>query len=501
MLSLTVVTSVAMNLEAFAQISQPIRPAGPANAVALASITLEEFVRRIDTAHPEKSIDDKQVSLAKSAIEQAGRLMDPQIAVGRERNPLPFLSPMQKADMGADPSPDKSSAAWALSVTQMFPWPGTLSAQKNAAQARVSRSEASFEVNRLTRQMEAADFFLALIRLAERTEIEKQNLIQAQLIIKYSGARLSHGIGSHQELLQAQNEQIVIATNIKAMETQLANLTDYARALITTSPAEASQMNFVLKFPDSGPAVLKSNQDPTVNRIQTAQAETLAQLNAQQAQTMPEIMTQAMLMREDSGMWMVGAMVGVRLPVFSQAERQSLENQKMTVSSKTMESLTWHEKKKQIALSQLARQLSQLEFTLKTLRLNIIPNSKEHLKSALAEFSQGKGSIRTVTDARKSLLTFEDSEILFKEHVLKSQLAQQKAFFGFTDDVLNADIPQLSSSAMGNSEMNPSGQMGGMKNGMKMKKKSRPESYRKSAPIEDDATPNAGGGMGGMGGM
>ena len=99
------------------------------------------FIELVSKQHPEKAINEQRLASAKERIERSGILPDPQVSVGRT-------------------DPDVSLE---VTISQAFPWPGTLASENKAATAQTATIESSLAGDDLERRFAAAELFLRMV--------------------------------------------------------------------------------------------------------------------------------------------------------------------------------------------------------------------------------------------------------------------------------------------------------------------------------------------------
>ncbi|MBI2602491.1 MAG: TolC family protein [Deltaproteobacteria bacterium] len=403
-------------------------------------INFHQFIDRVEQNHPEKHIDDLSLQRAGTAENKAGVLMDPEVSVGREAVPLPFLNPMQ---------PDANEARWKVGVTQIFPWPGTLDAERKSARASTFTIDLSTRLAAIQRKLEAEEFFISLVLTAKLIEIERGNLNETINILKSAEIRLKNGIGSHLDVIQSYNEKMILSLNLAAQENDLQNIKDRAGQLI--GKEDARNVSFELDLPaeyrDTSlhvPTLGEQRPDDIVRqRLQAAQDAISSDLTVERKKSLPNIMTSAMLMQDDSGMRMYEFMLGIRVPLYSGGIRQAVERETLLVASRLSDELSWHDRRKRLAQSQNDRRRSIVITQLKGLDEMIIPNASQHLKTSLIEYAQGKGSFLAVNTARKLLLRYQQAYALAERNLAFTAVSRERIEAGLFATELDQDTPKL----------------------------------------------------------
>jgi outer membrane protein TolC len=398
-----------------------------ARAGTAAPMDFETFVGRVEQHHPEAAIVHRRLAESDEAPNRAGLLPDPQLSAGRSQ----------------------PSRQWEASLSQSFPWPGTLAAEERAAaaQAAVSRSDADGAT--LVRRFAAAELFLRMVRIAKRIEVQRASLDVVAGIKDFAHAKFRQGVGSHLEFLQSHSEGAVLKANLAALETDLRNLKRHA-ALLLGDPATKGpdDLQLILDWPKSSTTTAGTpgeRRDSVRDRLLNEQDVEAARSDAAYRRSLPAFTATAMVMKEEMGEPMYGALAGVSLPLFSTSERRSLSRASTTREARIKDEISWHDRQKELARAQTIDRIAQLETNVKVLRDEIVPPVKEHIEAATAQFGQGKASIGAVIEGRRTLLGLQVTEILAHESLALARLGLEKIEAGMVETELDLPVPQLAS--------------------------------------------------------
>ncbi|MBC7660772.1 MAG: TolC family protein [Chitinophagaceae bacterium] len=408
-------------------------------------LNFDSFVARVTDHHPEKSIDELKFEKAKSASERAGILSDPNLQFGRDRAPL--KGSLQPKPLMAREEND--FAMWKIGIAQNFPWPGTLAAEDKAAEIQVETVKIENDVSSVLRRLEAADLFLKIIRTQKLLEIEKENFKAVDGIRELTHEKFRQGVGSHHEFLQAHSESGILRINVSSLQTDLLNLKMHALFLINDhSITNIQQLTFQTDWPESflNKSVDDNKTAPTNllrSKFERQSEGALARQRLEYQRSLPTIMLSGEVMREDSGVRMYAAMLGVSLPLYSGRQRKSLSHEIDMVQKQTSETLSWQDRRRELAQQQGEARVSQLKSNLEVLEKDIIPPIKEHIEATTAQFGQGKIDIGSIIDARRAYLSLEVSRIRTTEALIRAKISLFKISAGLIDDEIDQEIPQM----------------------------------------------------------
>lgn len=501
-------------------------PLGP-NANVLASslseapaqkIALKEFLQKVAAHHPEHGIDLLDLERAQVALEKVGLLSDPTVSLARERTP--FAPALQSREVRERMDDTNNDASWTLTASQTFPWPGTLDAAKQAAQKKLEVAAIRIDAAHALRVLEAEEVFLNLLTQSRLIAVEQENLREADRILNSASARLAHGVGNQFETLSAQSEKTLLALNIDTLTAELENLGLFAKQLMGIPLDQkiefdlSTQKSVLAQAPVPHEMLLapgNAASDFKTRPLELAASAENFRLEAERKVSMPEFMTSVMLMRDDTGMRMYGAMIGIRIPLFSGSVRNALKSEESLVVQKSQKEIAWHTEKKALAFAQVQRRSEVLKKNFEVLKKELIPLATQRLSAGLTEYAQGRGNLGNVNESRRALLRFKSAQINLERDLSLAELAKERIAAGFGDGEINAPMPSLPGSSLSEGamatqampqQMSSSPMKKGLPNAAKSEgaagSRSRPMPQR-SSPEWDEPNPAPGSTANGMG--
>lgn len=188
---------------------------------------------------------------------QVGSLPDPEVAFAY------FISPVETRV-----GPQRAR----ISVTQMFPWFGTLSEKRSVSEANAKAQFEQFQEqrNRIFYQMEM--IWSDLYELDENIRIAQANLNIINTLLQVSLSRYENGLTSQVDVLRAQIEQEDLKTQIELLKdnrdlmierfNELRNVDESSEVTI---PADLSQL-MTSKNKDELRSIIRE-QNPNLNRL------------------------------------------------------------------------------------------------------------------------------------------------------------------------------------------------------------------------------------------
>jgi len=167
--------------------------------------TLEEYFQIAAENNPELKAKYKRAEAAMEKIPQVSSLQDPSLSFGF------FISPVETRV-----GPQRAK----FSLTQMFPWFGTLKAQGNVA---ALNAEAQFQVfndakNKL--YYKVAQAYYPLFELYQIEAIEKENKAILETFKTIANAKYENGKGTMVDLLRVDMMIDDVKTNLSILESQ-----------------------------------------------------------------------------------------------------------------------------------------------------------------------------------------------------------------------------------------------------------------------------------------
>lgn len=426
-----------------------------------ARVDFDTYLKEVSEKGLEAKFEDLEVRSARESENRAGRLMDPEINIGRQNVPI-----MKQNMSTMSTSENRSlSPSWNLQLTQNFPWPGTLGHESSAAEKRTKLAKTGAQLSKLERVSGAGEFFVDLVAAEKNIAIEKLSLDEASRVLKWTENRFSLGKSSHHEVIQSRIEREVLATNLATLMSEFLNMKDQAAQLM--GRARANEIEFVFEYPK---LIQKDEQaDLYKESLDAERGAVVEDLQAERKRTLPSFMLSLMLMQEDTGMVMGGAMVGVKVPIFSHGVRRSLESEKEIALTRAAQSSALYEQKKVIARAQNDRRISQIHANLKVVDASLIPAAQSHLEQVGEEYAQGKAQLSLITEARRNLLRLRQAQNALRAASAKSELLRVQIEAGLLDNASSYVIPQIPQT-QGMNAMSGMNEMPSSK--MKMKTKS-----------------------------
>lgn len=366
--------------------------------------SLEEYVQYALENNPELKAYDKNYQAMRKTVSQAGALPDPEFSAGMFPAPMDRLMGRQHAD---------------LQLMQSFPWFGTLSTQKEAAnqQALATFQEFRGARNQLIYRVKAS--WYNLYRQREEIRIVAAHVailkrLEGLALVRYQSEGAREIPAAEPVGLSA---VLRVRMEINELETNLANLKSSQQALIETfnrllnrSPEEAVSLpdtlsatnlpGLVAEYPE-----IPTRENPRLKQLEAAEAGLQYQTELQVLKGKPRMGAGLSYMpfspRLENGMPMGGRdmvmpMVKISLPIYrkkyralqqeseyrEEAIRQRKENTGNELLAQWSQARSsWENAERSVALYQEQIRLANQTLLLQT---NAYANDKGDFESLLA---------------------------------------------------------------------------------------------------------------------
>ena len=209
---------------------------------AQTSYSYESFAQTVVERHPDRQVDASTLDVARLGKDVVGTLPDPIVTVGRSG--ISWDEPPGDGATNEGMQKARSSmAAWTVGLSQMLPWPGTLDAEVKAAEAQARSAGVRYDLNQLSRYLEAKEVFLLMAEARQQLEVENENVTQAAKLLEFSEERFRQGLGSHMDMLAARSELALRKANLQTLETVLGNMKARAAIMLGLSPQDPPSLS------------------------------------------------------------------------------------------------------------------------------------------------------------------------------------------------------------------------------------------------------------------
>lgn len=139
-------------------------------------------------------------------------------------------------------------------------------------------------------------------------------------------------------------------------------------------------------------------------------------------------------------MIMGGAMLGINIPIYSTAIRNSMEFESTLEQSSLQVELENYKQAKEIALNVMQKQINTTQGLLDKVTKVILPLVTEHLHAVEVDYAQGKIRIAQLVEAKQSALKQKENALNLQRQLLREVIkkAQINAGGMETNDLLTA---------------------------------------------------------------
>ncbi len=277
-----------------------------------ASQSLADYFQLGAENNPGLKAKYKAFEAAMEKIPQVGSLQDPSLSFGY------FISPVETRV-----GPQKAR----FSLTQMFPWFGTLQAQEDVAslQAEVKYQEFLDAKNQLYNQLAAV--YYPLLETHELIAIEEENLRILESYYSLATSKLENGTGSLTDALRADILIQAAKTNLEVLKIKIEGSNSWLNSLLSRphdSPVEISEkLEIIAEERVISPDSIQSN--PLLEGVDLKIQSSEASKRVAQKQGMPKLGAgvdyvlvgeRTDMVMPDNGKNVLMPMVTMSLPIF-----------------------------------------------------------------------------------------------------------------------------------------------------------------------------------------
>ena len=313
-----------------------------------------------------------------------------------------------------------------ISLSQMFPWFGTLSAKQDAASLMAAAQFEQFRNMQALLAFEVKTAYYNYLEALELLEIHRQNLSIMKSHKNMAKIAYSNGKSKNTEVLDANLMLDEITSNIQILDqrldllkrsfNRLLNRPDSLKITATTL-AEPTDLN-INKDPDSTLA-----HHPKMAALEQQMAAAIIDENVARKNGLPQIgvgidymVIQPLdgSMVKNNGKDALMPMVSLSLPIFrkkyqSQIREIQLYQKQLAAQKKQLQNtltIEW-------VTAQNQRFESQAQYDLDEKR---IQNANQKITFAFSDFRVANGNFKNILEAQKNLLKFKLSQVTWKRN-------------------------------------------------------------------------------------
>lgn len=367
-------------------------------------LSLEWCLERAQLINPALEVARTAVEAAEARVYPAGALPDPRFRYE--------LSNVPKDDLDLDSTPLSGQQ---LGLSQLFPFPGLLGSQREAARSAAEASEAELgdETRRIAAAVEAAWVELGFAQRAY--DVTAENIDLVRQLAKIAEAKYRVGEGLQQDVIRAQvaltellDERLRRKAAVREAEARLGNLLDLSpetRFPRTTSLREAAPL------PDLS-ALLEQLEvtSPRLRALAERVAEAEHRMRATKLEGYPDFdlgvgyrIRQRVAGDPVDGDDFVGASVTVRLPVNRRKWRSEVAEQDALVRRVQAEYRRMRASLRDFLQARYA-DLDRAHQEIELLEGGLVPQARQSLDSSRSGYEVDKVDFLTLIDSQVRLL-------------------------------------------------------------------------------------------------
>ncbi|MEP1955217.1 MAG: TolC family protein, partial [Algoriphagus sp.] len=240
------------------------------------SQSLEDYFRIGAENNPGLQAKYKAFEAAMEKIPQVGSLQDPNLSFGY------FISPVETRV-----GPQNAR----FSLTQMFPWFGTLRAQEDVASfmAEAKYQEFLDAKNQLYSQL--ATVYYPLVEIHELIELERENLEILETYYSLAKSKFENGQGSLADALRVEIMIQAAKTNIEVLQMKIKGSNSWFNSLLSRSHDSPVEISEMLQITDADRQISTDSiqANPMLGSIDLKIQASEASVRVAQKQGMPKL--------------------------------------------------------------------------------------------------------------------------------------------------------------------------------------------------------------------
>jgi outer membrane protein TolC len=322
-----------------------------------------------------------------------------------------------------------------ISVTQMFPWFGTLSSRNDAAIAQAKAAFESFreQRNRLFYRME--QLWGELYEIEKAIEVANENLMIVNTLVEVSLRRYENGLVSQVDVLRAQIEQEDILTQIALLEDNRGVLRTRFNELRNTDPEASINMPDTLllraaELTDKELMQRITRQNPELERLRYAREANQARLSAARKDGAPSfglgldyIATgerDDVASLTDNGKDAIIARASVKIPLFRKKYNAQVREAQLIVES-TGESIQSRENKLNTELEAALRDRNDAQRRFELYDLKQIQRVQQAINILMEAYSADNTQFEEILRLQRKLYDYRLKRIQARADRFKAQ--------------------------------------------------------------------------------
>ncbi len=322
-----------------------------------------------------------------------------------------------------------------ISVTQMFPWFGTLSSRNDAAIAQAKAAFESFreQRNRLFYRME--QLWGELYEIRKAIEVANENLLIVNTLVEVSLRRYENGLVSQVDVLRAQIEQEDILTQIALLEDNRGVLRTRFNELRNTDPEAPINMpdTLLLRAAELTDEELMQRitlQNPELERLRYAREANQARLSVARKNGAPSfglgldyIATgerDDVASLTDNGKDAIIARASVKIPLFRKKYNAQVREAQLMVES-TGESIQSRENKLNTELEAALRDRNDAQRRFELYDLKQIQRVQQAINILMEAYSADNTQFEEILRLQRKLYDYQLKRIQARADRFKAQ--------------------------------------------------------------------------------
>ena len=398
--------------------------------------SLNALVREALQNNPQLKAARSQTLAQRTKINQVTAWDPPQVGISFYQTPIQSF-----------PNPIKNGMETDYYIQQMFPFPGKLSNMGKSAENNAEMYAQQYKELQRSVINELKSTYFELFYVQKKIEINKENQILLQQLVKITAKQYEVGTGQQADMLRAQTELSTLINDGVNLEKEKRNVetmlnTILSRPAYGTFPQISVIEDTIPSWNYSELSTLAFENRPELKAMHYNIKMNEAELAASKLEYYPDFMVQLMyknMTGTTKDFW--STMIGVNIPLAFWSKDKftgKVEENKININT-AQEQLN---ASKNMVAGQVQNALIKIQSNNNLIDLyknTVIPQAQQTLQTTLAEYQTGKTEFLMIIDAYKMVLMAKQDYYMSQMNYMQSQSLLEQAV-GLNINQIKEDI-------------------------------------------------------------
>lgn len=394
-------------------------------------LDLREAVETAASRRPEITAASARTAAAEQRPAIVSALEDPMLMMGIDHFPYRRMPAGETVagvgddDMAAEPMPAAASQGrfdWSVSIEQRFPLSRVRAHRRAGAEAEIRQRRADAGKVELDVRMSAVEAFVMTRERRRMLEIARARRALAEQLADLSAIKLATATGSQADVLRAEVEGARIAGEAKGLAGEVAGAEAMLNAAMGRSPATPVPLLAEPTLPDVVPPleIALANaraRRPELHGGEAEIARATAEVDVMKSMYAPMGLLrvgQASTMAEGRGAML---MVGLSLPLGRSRLRAGVAEAR-AMAAMAEADVAAMRLMVDAEVASARQQVLAARDRLEAFRGDVLPRSRTAVRSALAAYGAGTGSLEAVVDALRQQWMAEEDVVMAESELM-----------------------------------------------------------------------------------